>query len=139
MDTNRFFEENGKIRISDYLVTMKHKVDDYIRAENPEEEDKYTDYYLAKESGIPNKSLKSFEDDYIAKHKLMSIVNVRELDNSEVAWIEGIELPKQTVLSDYVTELIEMGYDGYKAMTAAATENYLLDLDCRLSMVELGV
>lgn len=136
----KFFVENGKIRISDYKVTVKHKTDDYLKEATPEEQDSYLEYwYCAKESDIPNKSLKSFEDDYISKHKLLSIESVEELDNSNVAWIEGIELPKQTVLSDYVTELIEMGKDGYELLLASATENYLLDLDCRLSMIELGV
>lgn len=140
MDMNKFFEENGKIRISDYKVTVKHKTDDYLLAANPEEQDSYFEYwYCAKESDIPNKSLESFENDYIAKHKLLSVESAEELDNSDVAWIEGIELPKQTVLSDYVTELINMGEDGYKLSLASATENYLLDLDCRLSMIELGV
>lgn len=136
----KFFIENGKIRISDYKVTVKHKTDDYLKEANPEEKDSFFEYwYCSKESKIPNKSLESFKNDYIAKHKLLSIESIEKFDNSDIAWIEGIELPKQTALSDYVAELINMGKDGYDLLLASATENYLLDLDCRLSMIELGV
>lgn len=126
--------ENGIIKISRYKVIYRQYYDSYVNGVDADEPTSNERYFKNADDA------QGFVERYLSKHKALEYVETKEIDTSKYDWIDGIEIPSgYSCAQDYIDELLEMGEDGYELLLASATENYLLDLDCRLSMIELGV
>ena len=126
--------EDGVIRISKYKVIYKQFYDSYVEGADADEPSLSERYFKTEEDA------QKFVVNYLSKHKALEYVETVKVDTSEYDWIDGIKIPNgYSCPQDYIDELLAMGEEEYKMSLAAATENYLLDLDCRLSMIELGI
>lgn len=127
MDINAVYEQDGKIQLYKYKITVRH----YENLDKTEYADR--DYYVD-EAGA-----EEWEVNVIPKHQLLELVSKEELDTSEYAWLEDIELRTD----DTAMEIAEIASYGsrevYNASLAEYRDEYLLDLECRVSMIELGV
>lgn len=122
-----FAIKNNKIRLNKYSLIIRHYT--AIDKEN------YTDkiYYVDEEEAH------ELEVNVVPKHKLLEIISKTELDSSQYSYMEGIELKTQ----DYNREISEIAaygsFEAYKASLEEVRDEYLLDMDCRIAMLEMGV
>ena len=129
-----FQNDNGVIKVSRYKVIYKQFYDSYVPDTETNEPTLNERYFKTEEDA------EKFVVNYLSKHKALEYAETVKVNTSEYDWIDGIKIPNgYSCPQDYIDELLAMGEEEYKMSQAAATENYLLDLDCRLSMIELGV
>lgn len=127
MDAKLFKIEDGKIDLNKYKIV--------VRKYNSLEKNNYTDeeYYL------DDTGLYEYEVNFVPKHKLLEIVSKEKLDTSQYLWMKGIELRANDRIKE-IEEIAAYGsLEAYQASLPEYTDEYLLDLDVRLSMIEIGV
>ena len=65
---------------------------------------------------------------------------VEEVDNTGYEWLDGMEFTQEQIQASEVEKAIEMGETAYKEYQLATDRDaQMLDLDYRLSLVELGL
>ena len=157
-ELDRFFIEDNKIRIYKYKCTYTQQVWDYSNLEksNTGNEEKTIDnefkfstrtlvpithtIFLADSSNIPNNTPESFKRDYIDKHSKLDIVSIEPLDVSDIDWMDGIPVDKSYQMnSDYIEYLLNIGKESYNKLLTSTVEDYMTDLDYRLSLIEMGL
>ena len=127
MDIGFFRIEDGKIRLN------KHKL--ILRRYDTINKDKYTDDIMY----LDDDGLYEWEVNRIPKHKLMDIVSKEEIDISAYGWMDGIEL-KTGNRAKEIAEIASYGSkEAYEASLQETRDEYLLDLEYRISMMELGL
>ena len=127
-------ENDNIIRVSRYKVTYYQHFNSYIEGVEPDESTVNDRYFISVEDAD------GFVNDYLAKHKALEYIGTTKIDTSSYEWVDGVEIPSEyQYAQDYIDELLAMGEEEYKISLTTTTEDYLLDLDCRLSMIELGV
>ena len=115
------------------IVTNKYEV--VVRSYFTAEKKAYTD----NTKYVDDDGLHELEVNLVPKHQLLEIVSKREIDTSSIAWMEGIEL-KTNDRQKEIAEIASYGsLEAYKASLPEVRDEYLLDLDCRMSMLELGI
>ena len=73
------------------------------------------------------------------KHRLLDIVSKTALDNSEYSWMEGIELRTADPQKE-IADIVSYGsIEAYKASLPQAQDEFNLDMDYRMSKMELGL
>lgn len=126
--------ENRIIHVSKYKVVYKQFYESYVSGVEADETTLNERYFTSREEA------EKFVTNYLNKHKALEYIETVAVDTSNYNWIDSIEVPKEyTCPQDYIDELLAMGEEEYKISLTTTTDNYLLDLDCRLSMIELGV
>lgn len=127
MNIQLFKVEEGKIGINKYKISLRHYT-------SLEKED-YTD----EEIYLDDTGIYEYEVNFVPKHRLLEIVEKTELDTSEYAWMEGIELKT----SDRAKEIAEIAAYGsleaYQASLPESQDEFNLDVDYRISKIELGI
>ena len=79
-----------------------------------------------------------FKTNYVDKHKLLSVQNVEELDNP-YKLAEGIVLRTDDPYTE-LAEIVKYGSkEAYEASLPEYTDEFMLDVDVRLSMLEMGI
>lgn len=79
------------------------------------------------------------EVNFVPKHKLISIVSKEELDTSDYAWMEGIELTTDNVQKE-LDDIAACGsLEAYNASLPQTQDEFNLDIDYRMSKMELGL
>lgn len=131
---NLFQLEDGIIKISRYKVTYYQHFGSYVEGVDADESTLNERYFKTAEDA------QGFVDRYLAKHKALEYVETIELDTSLYEWLDGIEIPvNYTCAQTFIDELIAMGEEEYNLSLTTTTEDYLFNLDYRLSLVELGL
>lgn len=127
MNVNAVYEIDSRICFYKYKLTVRHY-------ENLDKT-KYTnkDYYVD-ETGAHE-----WEVHLIPKHQLLELISKTELDTSEYAWMEGIELQTQDTAKEIAKIAAYGSLEAYQASLQETRDEYLLDLECRVSMMELGL
>ncbi len=124
---DNFAIKDNKIHLNKYAIIIRHYK--AIDKEN------YTDkiHYVDEEDA------KELEVNVVPKHKLLELISKIELDNSQYSYMEGIELKTQ----DFNREIAEIAsygsYEAYQASLPEYVDNFMLDVDCRMSMLEMGI
>ncbi len=127
MDMGIFWIENNKIRLNTYKITS--------RLYSSDDKTEYSDSVLY----FDKERLAGYEERFVAKHRLVEIVEKEAIDTSGIAWMEGIEL-KTNDRQKEIAEIASYGsLEAYMASLPEVRDEYLLDLDCRMSMLELGI
>lgn len=127
MNTDIFYVKDNKIGLNTHKVTVRHYLT--INKENYVDETQY----------VNSEGLKEIEVNFVPKHQLYEIVLKEELDTSEYLWMEGIEL-RTSNRSEEISEIASYGsLEAYEASLPEVRDEYLLSLDCRVSMMELGI
>ena len=84
------------------------------------------------------KKIDSYKRDFVDKHKLLSVQNVEELDNP-YEWAEGIVLRTDDPYTE-LAEIVKYGSkEAYEASLPEAQDEFNLDMDYRMSKMELGL
>ena len=124
---NFWIDGDNRIRLNKRVIVVR----DYKTTERTDYDE--TTYYLN------DTSYKEWTEQLIPKHQLNELISDEPLDTSEYAWMDGIELRT----ADHWRETAEIAaygsIDAYAASLDEARDEYLLDLDCRISAVELGI
>lgn len=131
---DRFFIEDDKIRV------FKHKCT--YRTKTSSDGDTYVEnvILLANDSNLVNNTPETFKTDYIDKHAYMEIVSIEDLDVSDIEWMDGIKIDKTyNNPLNFISYILNLGKDLYYQQLNSSIENYALDLDYRLSLIELGL
>ena len=124
---NFYIDEHNTIRLN----TFKMVVRDYKTVEKEEYTD--TTYYMN------DAQVHEWETQLIPKHQLNELVSKEELDTSAYAWMDGIVLRTDNHWKE-VEEIASYGsMEAYKASLPEATDEYLIDMDARITAMELGL
>ncbi|MCI8403293.1 MAG: hypothetical protein HFE49_00155 [Clostridia bacterium] len=124
---DNFTAKGGKIHLNAYEIIVRYY-------KNSEKET-YTDktYYADEEQA------NELETDIVPKHQLMEIVSKTKLDNERFAYMEGIALKTQ----DFNKEIAEIASYGsleaYEASLPESQDAFNMDIDYRISKIELGI
>ena len=124
---DNFTAKDGKIHLNAYELIIRHY-------ENTDKE-KYADkvYYVDEERA------NELEVNIVPKHQLMEIVSKTELNNEQYAYREGIILKTQN-FSKEIEEIASYGCkEVYEASLPEYMDDFILDMEYRMSMVELGI
>lgn len=127
MDIGFFRIEDGKIRLN------KHKL--ILRRYDTINKDKYTDDIMY----LDDDGLYEWEVNRVPKHKLMEIVSKEDIDISAYGWMDGIEL-KTGNRAKEIAEIASYGSkEAYEASLPETQDAFNMDIDYRLSKLELGL
>lgn len=120
-------DRNKRIRLNEYKVVAKR----YLTHDRTDFEEIV--------SYMTEIALQQYRDKWIAQHQLWEIDTVEELDTSEIAWLDGIQLRTQDTAKE-IAEIAEYGsVEAYEASLPEARDQYNIELDYRLSKLELGI
>ena len=124
---DNFVLKDGKIHLNKYEFVIRH----YKTTAKEEYIDRY---YYVDEAGA-----EELETQRIPKHQLLKLISKTELNNEQYAYMEGIALKTQ----DFNKEMAEIASYGsleaYQASLQETRDEYLLDLEYRISAMELGL
>jgi hypothetical protein len=124
---DNFVVKDSKIHLNQYALVIRH----YTALAK----ETYTDkiYY------VDDEGAHELEVNVVPKHQLLEIISKTELDNSQYSYMEGIELKTQ----DFNREIEEIASYGsleaYEASLPQAQDEFNLDMDYRMSKMELGL
>lgn len=71
----------------------------------------------------------------------MKITNVESIDISDIEWLEGILMDEdyKSTPNKYIEYLLSIGKEAYEQSLVSTPEDYMTDLDYRLSLIEMGL
>lgn len=124
---DNFVWRNNKIHLNKYEFVIRHY--------NSITKEDYTDkYYYVDELGA-----EELETQLIPKHQLLELISKKELDNSKYSYMEGLEF-KTPNFTKEIEEIASYGsLEAYQASLPEFADNYMLDLESRVSLMELGL
>ena len=123
-----FRVEGNKIALNKHKLTVRF----YTDVEKTSYEDR--ELYLNDEE------LTEWKTQLIPKHQLYELVSEEELDTPEYAWMEGIEINPETDRVKQIEQIASYGsLEAYQASLQETRDEYLLDLEYRISAMELGL
>ena len=124
---DNFVVKDSKIHLNQYALVIRH----YTALAK----ETYTDkiYY------VDDEGAHELEVNVVPKHQLLEIISKTELDNSQYSYMEGIELKTQ----DFNREIEEIASYGsleaYQASLPEYVDDFMLDMECRMTMVEMDI
>ena len=125
---NHFWIDNdNRIRLNKRVIVVR----DYKTVEKTDYDE--NTYY------VNDESYKEWTEQLIPKHQLNELISDEPLDTSKYAWMDGIELRTDNHAKEIARIAAYGSLDAYNASLDEARDEYLLDLDCRISAVELGI
>lgn len=124
---DNFVAKGNKIHLNKYEFVIRHY--------NSITKEDYTDkYYYVDELGA-----EELETQLIPKHQLLELISKKELDNSKYSYMEGLEFKTQNFTKE-IEEIASYGsLEAYQASLPESQDEYLLNLDCRIAEIELGI
>lgn len=137
MNISEFFRitPDNIVQCVNYIVTLKTlKSVKYLNEgyDDPDNFDLNFEYFLNEDESD------SYKTDYVDKHKLLSIQNVEKLNNP-YTWMEGIKLRTDDPYTE-LAEIVKYGSkEAYEASLPEAQDEFNLDMDYRMSKMELGL
>ena len=124
---DNFYVEDNKIRLNKYKLVVR----DYKTLEKTEHTD--TTYYV-NEAGM-----KEWTEQLIPKHQLLELVMKEELDVLAYAWMDGITLRTDNHWKE-IEEIASYGSNAaYEASLPESQDAFNMDVDYRISKMELGI
>lgn len=124
---DKFFIKDNKICLNTHKVVVRRYLD--INK---------TDY-VDETHCVDLDGLYEIEVNFVPKHKLISIVSKEELDTSDYAWMEGIKLTTDNVQKE-LDDIAACGsLEAYNASLPQTQDEFNLDMDYRMSKMELGL
>lgn len=124
---NFYVDGDNRIRLNKRVIVVR----DYKTPERTDY-DEHT-YY------VNDVSNKEWTEQLIPKHQLYELISDEPLDTSKYAWMDGIQLRTDNHAKEIARIAAYGSLEAYIASLDEARDEYLLDLDCRISAVELGI
>ena len=124
---NFYVDVDNRIQLNTYKIIVR----DYKTTDK----DEYTDttYFMNDEQYT------EWTENIIPKHQLLELVDKEKLDTSEFEWIAGISLKTDNHARE-IAEIASHGsYEAYEASLPESQDMFNMDVDYRLSKIELGI
>lgn len=132
MDTNIFYIKDDKIYFNTHKVTIRH----YSLNGEDVDENTYTDDVQY----VNDEGLNELEVNYVPKHKLLEIVSKETINPGIYSWMEGIAINANENISEQIKDIASYGsLEAYRASLPESADDFRLDVDYRLSKLELGL
>lgn len=124
---NFFYEHEGVIHLNKWKVIVRCYYD-------INKTDFADDTYYLNDEG-----LRELVEQDIEKHQLLELVSKEEISLSEYSWLEGISLKTDNFTKE-IEEIASYGsLEAYQASLPEFADNYMLELESRVSIMELGL
>lgn len=122
-----YVDENNTIQLNKYKLVVR----DYKTVGKTDYTD--TTYFMNEANML------EWTEQLIPKHQLLELVSKEELDTSEYEWMRGIELKTDNHVRE-IEEIASYGsYEAYEASLPESQDAFNMDVDYRLSKMELGI
>lgn len=122
-------------RVEGNKITLnKHKL--IVRFYADVEKSSYEDRVLY----LNDEELTEWKTQLIPKHQLYELISEEKLDTAEYAWMEGIEINPEADRAKQIEQIASYGsIEAYEASLPETDDAFKLDIDYRLSKLELGI
>ena len=126
-DINNFYDLDGVIHLNKYKIVVRYY--------DSVEKQTYEDVTMF----LNDEGLKDMKEQHIAKHQLLELISEEVIDTSDYEWMEGLPIQSDNPIKE-IEEIYNYGSkEAYEASLPQAQDEFNLDMDYRMSKMELGV
>ena len=126
-DINNFYDLDGVIHLNKYKIVVRYY--------DSVEKQTYEDVTMF----LNDEGLKDMKEQHIAKHQLLELISEEVIDTSDYEWMEGLPLQNDNPIKE-IEEIYNYGSkEAYEASLPQAQDEFNLDMDYRMSKMELGL
>lgn len=125
-DINNFYDLDGVIHLNKYKIVVRYY--------DSVEKQTYEDVTMF----LNDEGLKDMKEQHIAKHQLLELISEEVIDTSDYEWMEGLPIQSDNPIKE-IEEIYNYGSkEAYEASLPQAQDEFNLDMDYRMSKMELG-
>ena len=126
-DINNFYDLDGVLHLNKYKIVVRYY--------DSVEKQTYEDVTMF----LNDEALKDMKEQHIAKHQLLELISEEVIDTSDYEWMEGLPLQSDNPIKE-IEEIYNYGSkEAYEASLPQAQDEFNLDMDYRMSKMELGL
>ena len=126
-DINNFYDLDGVLHLNKYKIVVRYY--------DSVEKQTYEDVTMF----LNDEGLKDMKEQHIAKHQLLELISEEVIDTSDYEWMEGLPLQNDNPIKE-IEEFYNYGSkEAYEASLPQAQDEFNLDMDYRMSKMELGL
>ena len=126
-DINNFYDLDGVLHLNKYKIVVRYY--------DSVEKQTYEDVTMF----LNDEGLKDMKEQHIAKHQLLELISAEVIDTSDYEWMEGLPLQSDNPIKE-IEEIYNYGSkEAYEASLPQAQDEFNLDMDYRMSKMELGL
>ena len=126
-DINNFYDLDGVLHLNKYKIVVRYY--------DSVEKQTYEDVTMF----LNDEGLKDMKEQHIAKHQLLELISEEVIDTSDYEWMEGLPLQSDNPIKE-IEEIYNYGSkEAYEASLPQAQDEFTLDMDYRMSKMELGL
>ena len=126
-DINNFYDLDGVLHLNKYKIVVRYY--------DSVEKQTYEDVTMF----LNDEGLKDMKEQHIAKHQLLELISEEVIDTSDYEWMEGLPLQSDNPIKE-IAEIYNYGSkEAYEASLPQAQDEFNLDMDYRMSKMELGL
>lgn len=126
-DINNFYDLDGVLHLNKYKIVVRYY--------DSVEKQTYEDVTMF----LNDEGLKDMKEQHIAKHQLLELISEEVIDTSDYEWMEGLPLQSDNPIKE-IDEIYNYGSkEAYEASLPQAQDEFNLDMDYRMSKMELGL
>lgn len=126
-DINNFYDLDGVLHLNKYKIVVRYY--------DSVEKQTYEDVTMF----LNDEGLKDMKEQHIAKHQLLELISEEVIDTSDYEWMEGLPLQSDNPIKE-IEEIYNYGSkEAYEASLPQAQDEFNLDMDYRMSRMELGL
>ena len=126
-DINNFYDLDGVLHLNKYKIVVRYY--------DSVERQTYEDVTMF----LNDEGLKDMKEQHIAKHQLLELISEEVIDTSDYEWMEGLPLQSDNPIKE-IEEIYNYGSkEAYEASLPQAQDEFNLDMDYRMSRMELGL
>ena len=125
-DINNFYDLDGVIHLNKYKIVVRYY--------DSVEKQTYEDVTMF----LNDEGLKDMKEQHIAK-QLLELISEEVIDTSDYEWMEGLPIQSDNPIKE-IEEIYNYGSkEAYEASLPQAQDEFNLDMDYRMSKMELGL
>lgn len=126
-DINNFYDLDGVIHLNKYKIVVRYY--------DSVEKQTYEDVTMF----LNDEGLKDMKEQHIAKHQLLELISEEVIDTSDYEWMEGLPIQSDNPIKE-IEEIYNYGSkEAYEASLPEAQDEFNIDMDYRMSKMELGL
>ena len=126
-DINNFYDLDGVLHLNKYKIVVRYY--------DSVEKQTYEDVTMF----LNDEGLKDMKEQHIAKHQLLELISEKVIDTSDYEWMEGLPIQSDNPIKE-IEEIYNYGSkEAYEASLPQAQDEFNLDMDYRMSKMELGL
>ena len=126
-DINNFYDLDGVIHLNKYKIVVRYY--------DSVEKQTYEDVTMF----LNDEGLKDMKEQHIAKHQLLELISEEVIDTSDYEWMEGLPIQSDNPIKE-IEKIYNYGSkEAYEASLPQAQDEFNLDMDYRMSKMELGL